>query len=69
MMFNAPLHMVDGSRLLITIRNETASALGTITFIGYGAPAAGFNRTICFMYDAFFGQVRMLWESNVDVPN
>jgi hypothetical protein len=74
MTFNPPLNMVDGARLVLTIRNESGGALGAITFNGYGAPAftapnPGYNRTICFMYDAYFGQVRMLWASNTDVLN
>jgi hypothetical protein len=74
MTINPPLHMVDGSRLYFTIRNETGGPLGAIAFSGYGSPPftppnAGYNRTICFMYDAFFGQIRMLWASGSDVPN
>lgn len=69
----APTHLVSGQRVLITIRNTTAGALGTVTWnaiyklAAWTNPATGNSRSIEFVYDG----VRLTEVNRTanDIPN
>jgi hypothetical protein len=68
----APTNPYNGQELIITIRNESGGAMGTITWssifvAGWTNPADTFNRSICIYYDTDFSVWRQAWVGTADV--
>lgn len=70
---NAPIGLMDGKEINVTIRNTSGGALGAVTWNSifklstWTSPATGNSRTIRFRYDG--SNLIQLYQATVDVPN